>query len=134
MDLRFNKEDASQVVIGSFSLSVPIAFTEEAWSLGRSLPWSNLLLVFGLSIGFLGIFAYQSVFEGDIRDRLLHFLLRLLLGYSLALIVVLIVLLALNRLPLIEDPMTALRRIIIVGMPASMGAIIVDSLDKEEWS
>ena len=134
MDLRFNKEDASQVMIGSFSLSVPIAFTEEAWNLGGSLPWPNLLLVLLLSMGSIALFAHQSVFEGDIKNRVLHFMLRLLLGYSLALAVVFIVLLALDRLPLLEDPMTALRRVLVIGMPASMGAVIVDGLDKEKWT
>ena len=134
MDLRFNKEDASQVMIGSFSLSVPIAFTEEAWNLGESLPWINLLLVLLLSMGSIALFAHQSVFEGDIKNRVLHFMLRLLLGYALALAVVFIVLLALDRLPLLEDPMTALRRILVIGMPASMGAVIVDGLDKEKWT
>ena len=134
MDLRFNKEDASQVMIGSFSLSVPIAFTEEAWNLGGSLPWPNLLLVLLLSMGSIALFAHQSVFEGDIKNRVLHFMLRLLLGYSLALAVVFIVLLALDRLPLLENPMTALRRVLVIGMPASMGAVIVDGLDKEKWT
>lgn len=134
MDLRFNKEDASQVLIGSFSLAVPIAYTEEAWRLGESLPGVNLFFILMLSIAFLGLFAYQSVFQGDIRNRAVHFFLRLLLAYSLALAVVVIVLFALNRLPLIDNPLLALRRIIVVGMPASMGAIIVDSLDKEKWT
>lgn len=134
MDLRFNREDLSQVLVGSFALSVPIAFTEEAWSLGESLPWPNLVLILLMSIGFVALFAYQSVFERVVTDKLIHFFLRLLLGYSVALSVVVLVLLALNRLPLLEDPVTALRRVILVGMPASMGSIIVDSLDKERWN
>lgn len=134
MDLRFNTEDASQVIIGSFALSVPIAFTEEAWNLGESLPWGNLLLILFMSMSFIGLFAHQSVFEGNVANRSIQFVLRLLLGYLLAILVVVIVLLALNRLPLLDDPLTALRRVILVGMPASMGSIIVDSLDKEHWS
>ena len=122
------------MMLGSFSLSVPIAFTEEAWNLGESLPWTNLLLILLLSMGSIALFAHQSVFEGDIKNRVLHFLLRLLLGYALALAVVFIVLLALDRLPLFEEPMTALQRILVIGMPASMGAVVVDGLDKEKWT
>ena len=33
MKLNFNGEDASQVVIGAFTLAVPISFSEEAWDL-----------------------------------------------------------------------------------------------------
>lgn len=133
IDLRFNSEDAAQVLVGSFSLAVPIAFTEEAWRLGESLPWPNLALVFALSLSFLGLFAYQSVFDGEISDRIAHFCLRLILGYGLALSVVAIVLLSLNRFPLFDEPLVTLRRLVVVGMPASMGAIVVDSLDKEKW-
>ena len=42
-----------------------------------------------------------------------------------------LVLFALNKLPLVDDPILALKRIIVVTMPASMGAIVVDSFDKE---
>ena len=30
-----------------------------------------------------------------------------------------------------DDPITSLKRIIVITMPASMGAIVVDSFDKE---
>jgi len=45
--------------------------------------------------------------------------------------VVALVLFCLNKLPIIDDPITALKRIIVITMPASMGAIVVDSFDKE---
>lgn len=32
--LRFNLEDASQIITGAFALAVPISLTEEAWKLG----------------------------------------------------------------------------------------------------
>ncbi|MDQ6997978.1 MAG: hypothetical protein Q9M17_04620 [Mariprofundus sp.] len=36
-----------------------------------------------------------------------------------------------ETLPLLDDPVTSIKRIIVITMPASMGAIIVDSFDKE---
>jgi hypothetical protein len=42
-----------------------------------------------------------------------------------------LVLLSLDKFPVISDPVIALKRLIIITMPASMGAIIVDSFDKE---
>jgi uncharacterized membrane protein len=59
----FNMEDASQVFVGSFALAVPISFSEEAWRLGETLPLYNLLMLFTLSVIFLGFFTYQSVFQ-----------------------------------------------------------------------
>ena len=45
--------------------------------------------------------------------------------------VVFVILVALNRMPLFSEPVIALKRVIILSFPASMGGVIVDSLDKE---
>lgn len=131
MNLSFNLEDASQVAIGAFALSVPISFSEEAWRLGENLPIQNLLLVFLLSIAFLGFFAYQNVFQANIKYRVPVFVSRIMIAYLLASLVVTLVLIALDKFPLLTEPDIALKRLIVITMPASMGAIIVDSFDKE---
>ncbi|MCD8476392.1 MAG: DUF2391 family protein [Shewanella fodinae] len=131
MNFYFNSEDLGQISIGAFALSVPIAFSQEAWDLAASLPMGNLLLVVGLSLGFIALYAYQSVFQARIRSRILVFLLRIILAYTLTLVVVSIVLLALDKWPLLSEPYLALKRTLLIAMPASMGAIIVDSFDKE---
>lgn len=131
MQLSFNAEDAGQVTIGAFALAVPISFSEEAWNLGDTLPMINLLLVFVLSISFLGLFTYGSVFQGNIRYRVPVFIFRIVIAYLLAAFVVSLVLLSLNKLPIIDEPLLAFKRLILITMPASMGAIIVDSFDKE---
>lgn len=131
MNRHFNVEDLSQIVVGAFALSVPVSFSEEAWGFGRSLPGTNLALVVALSILFLGFYAYQGVFQSDVRSRPFVYLSRIALAYGITLVVVGLVLLALNKLPMLSDPATAFKRIIVVSMPASMGAIVVDGLDKE---
>ncbi|GAA0291775.1 DUF2391 family protein [Psychrosphaera haliotis] len=131
MPLSFNAEDAGQVTIGAFALAVPISFSEEAWNLGDTLPMINLLLVFILSISFLGLFTYGSVFQGNIRYRVPVFIFRIVIAYLLAAFVVSLVLLSLNKFPIIDEPLLAFKRLILITMPASMGAIIVDSFDKE---
>ncbi len=42
-----------------------------------------------------------------------------------------LILFSIDKLPLFEDTILAIKRIIVISMPASMGAIIVDGLDKE---
>ena len=69
MSSHFNLEDASQVLVGAFALAVPISFSEEAWRLGESLPMANLLMLLSLSVIFLSFFAYQSVFQSHIKNR-----------------------------------------------------------------
>ncbi|WP_286238802.1 DUF2391 family protein [Neptuniibacter halophilus] len=127
----FNLEDLSQVSIGAFALAVPISFSEEAWQLGQTLPALNLSLLFLLSLAFLSFYTYQSVFQHNIRHRVGVFLFRILIAYLIATLVVILVLSSLDKFPLWSDPLLALKRTIIVAMPASMGAIIVDGLDKE---
>jgi len=131
MKFNFNLEDASQIFVGAFALAVPISFSEEAWRLGETLPVANLFMLLSLSIIFLGVFTYQSVFQKDIQSRQLVFISRIVIAYFMTALVVALVLFCLNKLPLFGNPIVSLKRIIIITMPASMGAIVVDSFDKE---
>ena len=45
MKFSFNLKDASQVFVGAFALAVPISFSEEAWRLGKTLPFHNLIIM-----------------------------------------------------------------------------------------
>ncbi len=131
MKFSFNIEDASQSCVGAFALAVPISFSEEAWKLGETLAPSNLTLLFVLSITFLGLYTYESVFQKNIESRQWVFILRIVIAYLMTTFVVALVLLCLDKLPLFSEPLVAFKRIIVISMPASMGAIVVDSFDKE---
>ncbi len=131
MPLSFNMEDISPIVVGSAALAIPVSFSEEAWNIGTSLPFTNLLTVFFLSVVFLSFFAYQSIFQANIKYRVAVFVARIFFAYIIALLVVALILFSLDKFPLFSDPLLAIKRLIVVGMPASMGAIIVDGFDKE---
>ena len=131
MKLSFNFEDASQIFVGAFALAVPISFSEEAWRLGETLPAQNLLMLLTLSVIFLTVYTYQSVFQREIKSRKLVFVSRILIAYIMTALVVALVLFCLDKLPFAEEPLVAIKRIIVITMPASMGAIVVDSFDKE---
>jgi len=131
MKLNINLEDIAQIIIGAFALAVPISFSEEAWRLGETLPLFNLFLIVVLSVGFLALFAYQSVFQGNILHRNFIFIFRVIIAYLITLFVVSLVLLSLDKFPILTEPVLAIKRLIIIAMPASMGAIMVDSFDKE---
>ena len=94
--------------------------------LAANLPMVNLVLVVVLSLSFIALLAYQSVFQANIKARVWVFWLRILLAYALTLLVVSVVLLALDKWPLLSEPLLALKRTLLIAMPASMGAIIVD--------
>lgn len=131
MQLKLNLEDISQICIGAFALAVPISFSEEAWRLGDSLPGLNLLLIVILSLIFIAFFAYQNVFQARVGDRIMPFILRIIIAYIITGFVVALVLFAIGKFPLSTEPLIAVKRLIIISMPASMGAIVVDGLDKE---
>jgi len=131
MKLSFNFEDASQIFVGAFALAVPISFSEEAWRLGETLPVQNLLMLLTLSVVFLTVYTYQSVFQKEIKSRKVVFVSRIVIAYLMTALVVALVLFCLDKLPFAEDPFVAIKRIIVITMPASMGAIVVDSFDKE---
>jgi uncharacterized membrane protein len=126
-----NFEDVLQVIVGASALSVPVAFSEEAWNLGRTLPLINILFLFTLSIIFINLYSFHSIFQGDIQNRKVEYFSRTILDYSITILVVFVVLLALNHMPIISEPIVAIKRIIILSFPASMGGVVVDSFDKE---
>lgn len=131
MSKSFNLEDAGQIFVGAFALAVPISFSEEAWQLGESLPTANLALLFLLSCLFLSIYAFESVYQRNINGRVTEFISRIVIAYILTIMVVALVLLCIDKLPVLDSPLVALKRVIVIAMPASMGAIIVDGFDKE---
>ncbi|MEA3405457.1 MAG: DUF2391 family protein [Pseudomonadota bacterium] len=131
MPSSFNTEDVIQIAIGAFALSIPIAFSEEAWKMAETLPLVNLMLIMFISMLFLVIYAYQNVFQANITNRGYSFVFRVFIAYLITIVVVGLVLASLNKLPIFTAPDIALKRIIIISMPAAMGAIIVDGLDKE---
>ncbi|MEC8207207.1 MAG: DUF2391 family protein [Pseudomonadota bacterium] len=131
MKSSFNFEDIIQICVGAFALAVPISFSEEAWQLAQTLPFPNLLLLLSLSFLFLSLYTFESVFQRNIRTRRLLFVSRIIFAYVITFFIVALVLLSINKLPLLTEPLVALKRIVVISMPASMGAIIVDSFDKE---
>lgn len=71
------------------------------------------------------------MFQSDVKRRVLAFVLRIIIAYLLTLFVVALVLFTLDKFPLESEPLLAFKRLILIAMPASMGAIVVDSFDKE---
>lgn len=126
-----NFEDIIQVAVGSSALTIPVAFTEESWRLSETLPFPNLILIICLSLLFIGMYSFQGIFRGELKNRNFQFILRIIIDYSITFLVVFIILVALNRMPIMNEPMIAIKRVFILSFPASMGGVIVDGFDKE---
>lgn len=80
MKYSFNFEDASQIFVEAFALAVPISFSEEAWRLGETLPLQNLFMLFLLSLVFLTLYTFESVFQRNIINRKFVFILRIVVA------------------------------------------------------
>ena len=65
------------------------------------------------------------------KKRVAVYIFRVFAAYLITLAVIALLLFAIDKFPILSDPVVALKRLIIIAMPASMGAIIVDSIDKE---
>lgn len=126
----FNFEDFIQIVIGSSLLVAPIAFSEEAWNMSKSLPLTNVVFLMILSIFFIGLYVFQGIFSGDIKHRIPVYISRIFIDYSITLFVVFIILIALNKIPF-DTPIIAIKRVIIIGFPASLVGVVLDGMDKE---
>lgn len=67
--------------MGAFALAVPITFSEEAWQLDEMLPLTNLLLLLCLSLTFLTLYTYQSVFQRNFNMPRFLFITRIVVAY-----------------------------------------------------
>ena len=120
--------DILEVIVGASILSVPVAFTEEVWNMGDTLPWFNAILLSVVSIGFLGSFVYYTSYRKRLRLFRNEYYKRVFFTYLLSIIVVGLLLMIVDKAPWFTDFDLALKRTIIGAFPASMSATVTDSI------
>ena len=118
-------------MVGAFALAIPISASEEAWCMGETLPLLNLSILMSMSLISLAFYTNQNVFQSDIKKRVFVYIARILIAYDITALVVGLISFSLNKFSLPEQSLIALKRSFIIGIPTSMGAIIVDSFDRE---
>ena len=79
--IEFYPRDLMQVIVGSAILAVPVAFTEETWNLGQSLPLINVIGVFAISLMFISSFVYYNFYRNNIKGHIRQFIKRVGLIY-----------------------------------------------------
>jgi uncharacterized membrane protein len=126
-----NRDDIIQVIIGASALTIPVAFSEEAWNLSKTLPTLNVIILLSLSLLLVSLYSIQGIFSGNINHRIVQFISRTFIVYGITMIVVFLVLFAINRMPIIDEPLIAFKRVVLISFPASLGGVIVDGFDKE---
>ena len=121
-------QDVAEIVIGAVLLGFPIAVSEEVWNISRELTLGRTLLISFSSICLIAWFGYYMFYGSDLRARRWEFFLRISAVYLITLVVSAAILTGIDHFPLLAEPVVAVKRMIIVALPASFSATIVDSL------
>jgi len=126
--VEFRPRDLMQVIVGAAILAVPVAFTEETWRLGETLPLRNVLVLSAISILFIALFVYFNFYRFAFKGHATEYVKRVLAIYLFSLIVVGILLTTIRKAPWTSDSLLAVKRTLIVAFPASMSAAVSDAL------
>jgi uncharacterized membrane protein len=125
----FQNKDIVQMIVGATILAIPVGFTEEVWNLGSNLPWINILSIFILSLIFISVFIYYEYHHT--KNQTYHkreFFKRVFSTYIVTLGVASLLLTIIDKAPWAIDWALAIKRAVIVSLPASMSAVIADSI------
>lgn len=120
--------DVLQIFVGAFLIAAPLSFTEEVWQLSISLKRANVYALGGISIVTVTLFIHLNFYRYKLRGHFLDFFKRVLATYLITVSSIILLLLLIDKLPFNESPYIALKRVIIIGFPATFGAVISDYL------
>ena len=125
---RFRINDLSEIIVGSVVLAFPVAITEEVWNLGTTLPLASSIIIVFSSMIFIAWFVYHAYYQSVMETHWKDLLARTLTTYAITLLISALILTVLNQFPLLTDSAAAINRMILVALPASFCATVVDSL------
>ena len=125
---KFKLRNVLQAIVGATVLAIPIGFTEETWRLGETLPMWNIVMIFFISILFVGLFAYRYFRKNKPEFYWYELVKRIVVIYLLSFIVVVLILFVIQKAPWASDIVLSFKRTIIVTLPSALGATIAGSL------
>ena len=126
--VEFRPRDLMQVIVGASILAVPVAFTEETWRLGQTLPFRNVLILSAVSLMFIALFVYFNFYRFAFKGHVLEYVKRVLSIYLFSSMVVGALLTVIQQAPWASNVVLAIKRVLIVTFPASMSAAVSDAL------
>jgi len=127
--VEFYPRDLIQIIVGASILAIPVAFTEETWRLGETLPITKVLGIMVLSLFFISIFVYYNFYRKEhFREHWQEFIKRVLSTYLISLLVVALILTLIEQAPWTTAYLLAIKRVILVSFPASMSAAVADMI------
>ena len=124
----FMVRDLAEIIIGSLVLAFPVAVTEEVWNMSSEISMTRALLISASSLLFISFFVRTTYFQETTLTSSKKIAVRVLTVYFVTLLVSAATLYVIDKLPLFDGTLVALKRTIIVAFPASFAATAVDSL------
>jgi uncharacterized membrane protein len=125
---KFYPRDLMQVIVGASILAIPVAFTEETWRLGETLPLSNIMGLMLLSVAFISAFVYYNYYRNRLAEHRTEFAKRVATTYLISFLVVALLLTLIDKAPWASSATIAFSRTAIVSFPASMSAAVADMI------
>ena len=122
--------DVAEIILGAVLIGFPVAVTEEVWTISEQLPLGRVLYISLGSIAILAWFVFYVFYHGTLKGTVGRFIIRVLIAYGVTLFAVGSILFAIDQLPVLTDPAVAIKRMIIVALPASFAATVIDSIHK----
>ena len=129
-DQKIRLNDVAEIILGAVLIGFPVAVTEEVWTISEQLPLGRVLYISLGSIAILAWFVFYIFYHGSLKGTIGQFVFRVLIAYGITLFAVGSILFAIDHLPLFTDPAVAIKRMIIVALPASFAATVIDSIHK----
>lgn len=126
--VELRRRDLAQILAGAAILSVPVGFTEETWRLGEQLSSVKVALLALISLLFIAFYVYFTFYRDMFHLYRFEYVKRVIAIYMISLFVVALLLTLIGVAPWGSDSVLALKRVIIVGLPASMSAALSDSI------
>ncbi len=121
-------QDILEIIVGASILAVPVAFTEEVWTMGDELPWPNLIILNLVSLIFIGGFMYFKGYRQHLKMYRKEYYKRLFSTFLLSVLIVALLLTIVNKCPWVSDFDLSLKRVLIGSFPAAMSATVTDSI------
>lgn len=120
--------DVMQIVVGATILGSPLVLSDEAMAAAAALDRTRIVVIAVVSVLFVSGFVYFNFYRKMIRGHAGKFVARVLTTYGLALVTVAGLLWLFGLSGWGDNPELALRRVVVVGFPASMFATVADAI------
>jgi len=107
---------------------LPVAMSEDTWDIAKNLPVINVIGMVVVALLLIAVFVYASYFQSHLRENWRHFFGRVLGIFGVTLIVSSASLTLVDQAHWLTDFYLAFKQTVVVALPASFAAAIVDNL------